>query len=204
MKLCKAISLVFVLLSLSAITINVYAGSVHKWVDAQGVTHYSDQLPDHLSNTSYSVVKQIDVLDTYSASSQNADPQDDYYSVTNQWARMRGERLERKQLQIEKAKQVAAQQPMVPQVVYVNQAEENHSRSAYYPVQKYRQSYGHGLNKTFNSYAGRRNNSTCRLPNSNYSRGFVRSGASFGSSGFRSSRSHSLRSRGSGITLSIR
>ena len=92
------------LLLLSVVTLNAHAGSVHKWVDAQGVTHYSDQLPKSSANTNYNAVKQIDVLDSYSSSSRNSDARDDYYSVTNQWARMREERLERKQLQLEKAK----------------------------------------------------------------------------------------------------
>ena len=72
----KAISLILMLLLLNAVTLNVYAGSVHKWVDAQGVTHYSDQLPETSAKPNFSAVKQIDVLDTYNSSSRNLEHQD--------------------------------------------------------------------------------------------------------------------------------
>ncbi len=203
----KNIPLTLMLLLLSAIALNAHAGSVHKWVDAQGVTHYSDQLPETLAKNNYSAVKQIDVLDTYNSSSSNLEHRDDYYSVTNQWARMREERLERKQLQLEKAKEIArqkaAQQPVVPKVVYVNQAEDERSRNTYYPVYTYgfgHHSYGQKYHKKYNGYAGRRNRATCKLSNSNFSRGYSR----FGSSRSHSSRSHRSKSLSSGLTLSIR
>jgi len=128
------ISPVLMLFLLSAMTINVQAGSVHKWVDAQGVTHYSDQLPKSLASTNYDAVKQIDVLDSYSNSSRYSENQDDYYSISNQWARMKEERLERKQLQLEKAKLKERQKAVAPQIVYVNQAKDDRSRNIYYPA----------------------------------------------------------------------
>ena len=133
---------------LSAITFPVYAGSVHKWVDEQGVTHYSDQLPENISNP----VKQIDISNTHSNSNNN----NDYYSISNQWARMREERLERKQLQLEKAKLKAAQRPVEPQVVYVDQSDEYRSRPVYYPIyyRGYRHRYKH-YNK-HGGYAGKK------------------------------------------------
>jgi len=75
--------------------------------------HYSDQLPENISSSG----KQIDVSKTYD-NTGSADYQEDYYSVTNQWARMREERIERKQFQLEKAKQKAVQKPVIPRVVY--------------------------------------------------------------------------------------
>jgi len=190
MKLFNAISLLLTSLLLYSVMLNVYAGSIHKWVDAQGVTHYSDQLPEFSSEKNNNSVKQIEVLSAYSNSVKQSDISknyhDDYYSVTNQWARMREERIARKQLQIEKAKSKAAQQPVVPQVVYVNQAEEERSRK-YYPVYGFgHRGYGHKIHKKYNNYAGRYNGQTCRLPRSNYSRSYARS------------------SRSSGLTLSIR
>jgi hypothetical protein len=194
MNWCKAIYLILVLLLLSAVTLNVYADSVHKWVDAQGVTHYSDQLPEIMPGASpdknNNSVKQIDVSNTYSNSGRNSGYQDDYYSVTNQWARMREERLERKQLQLEKVKQKAALQPAVPQVVYVNQAKNDRPRN-YYPAYGFGHiGYGHRFHKKYNHYAGMNYGSTCRLPNPNFSRGYARSGNS--------------RSVSSGLTLSVR
>ena len=107
--MCKHLSLCFIPLLLSALTLPVYAGAVYKWVDAQDVTHYPDQLPENISSSG----KQIDVSNTYD-NIGSADYQENYYSVTNQWARVREERIERIQLQLEKA----AQKPVVPRVVY--------------------------------------------------------------------------------------
>jgi len=147
----KCISLFLLPLLLSVVTLPVYASAVHKWVDEQGITHYSDQLPENISNS----VKQIDVSNTY-RNSDSSDYQKDYYSVTNQWARMREERLERKQLQLEKAKLKAAQRSVEPQVVYVNQSDEYLSRPEYYPVyyRGYRHKYKH-YNK-HGGYAGKK------------------------------------------------
>jgi len=150
---------------------------VHKWADAHGVTHYSDQLPEGASNT----VKQIDVSKVY-RNSGSTDYQENYYSVTNQWARMREERLERQQLQLEKAKQKAAQQPVVPQVVYLNQAEEERFRNVYYPANFGHRGHGYKHHKQNNRYAGKKHDgiyssrftsrysgSSCRLPRNGYS-----------------------------------
>ena len=172
----KCISLFLLPLLLSVVTLPVYAGAVHKWVDEQGITHYSDQLPENISNS----VKQIDVSNTY-RNSDSSDYQKDYYSVTNQWARMREERLERKQLQLEKAKQKAAQQPLVPQVVYINQAEEDRSRSVYYPAYfghrgfKHHKKYHHYAGKKHQGiyssrFTGKYSGSSSRLPRNSYSR----------------------------------
>lgn len=192
---CKCIALSLIMLLLAAVTLPVYAGSVHKWVDDQGVTHYSDQAPDNYSDTNSDnnnaeqvEVIRIDFSDAYRTSSY----QDNYYSVTNQWARMKEERIERKQLQLEKAKQKVAQQPVDPQVVFVNQAEES-QRSIYYPAHS---SFGHrggSYTHKYNRYAGKKyydrySGANCELPRS--------------SPGSRY-RSRSL-SGSSGLTLTIR
>ena len=182
MYISKQISPILITLLYCAVTLPVYAGAVHKWVDAQGVTHYSDQLPKGTS----SIVKQIDVSSVYN-NSDSTDYQENYYSVINQWARMREERIERKQLQLEKAKQKAAQKPVVPQVVYFNQAEEERPGNVYYPAYFRHRGYGyrhhkqnnhyagkkHGgiySNKFSNKYFGRYSGSSCRLPRNGYSR----------------------------------
>jgi hypothetical protein len=175
----KNISLILITLLLSAITLPVFAASVHKWVDEQGITHYSDQLPETTTNN----VQLLDVSNTHS----NSEDYGDYYSVTNQWARMREERLERKQSQLEKAKQKAAQQPASPQIVYLNQAEDEQASSVYYPAYLNsfsRRVYGFSQTKRFNHHSGRylRNNygQSCRYPR----KGYTGSGVSrIGSSG---------------------
>ncbi len=173
----KPIPLFLLMLLLFAAAIPVHADSVHKWVDAQGITHYSDQLPDNYSFTSAAAqhvdVTQITITDDY----RTQDYQNDYYSVTNQWARMREERIARKQLQLEKAKQKKSLRSDVPQVVYINPTEESRSNSFYYPVN--RMSLGHrnyGYKQhNYRHFAGKkhfasRNERSCRLPRRGYSR----------------------------------
>ncbi|MEM7401686.1 MAG: DUF4124 domain-containing protein [Pseudomonadota bacterium] len=138
--------------------LTTYAASVHKWVDENGVTHYSDQAPEHY----VAQVDEIKISNNYSQS--NA--QDDYYSVSNQWARMHAERVARKKLQLEKAKLKQSQSEVTPQVVYFNQDEDS-SGQGYYPVfansfgrfgNKY---YSNGFRKSFNNNYNGRN---CKLP----------------------------------------
>lgn len=171
MYISKRISLCFIALLLSTASVPVFAEIVHKWVDAQGVTHYSDQQPEDLSSS----VKQIAVSNIYSTSSRVHNQEEDYYSVTNQWARMRAERIERKQLQLEKKKQ-QAEQLVTPQVVYINQEEER-PRSVYYPAYLGGHSYRNYKNfsrytgaKHTSRYANRYSEASCRLPRNSYSR----------------------------------
>ncbi len=96
----------------------VYAEGVHKWVDENGVTHYSDAAP----NSSATKVTIIEVHATYAAT--NAAEQN-YYSIMNQWMRLHEERIEREKIKLEKAKQKAALQPVAPQVIYVNEPSES-------------------------------------------------------------------------------
>ncbi len=164
---------------LLAVAISVQAGSVHKWVDAQGVTHYSDRLPknDTLADSGSGQVEvtQITISDEY----RSQDYQNDYYSVTNQWARMKEERIARKQLQLEKAKQKASQRPAVPQVVYVNEEQDSRSNGLYFPA--HRVSFGsshrgYGIKRyRYPHYAGKKllgNNygATCELPRRGFSK----------------------------------
>ena len=176
---CKPIVLVTLLLNAFGWA---HAGSVHKWIDESGVTHYSDQAPAPDS----AEVKELIVSDVYSSPSY----EEDYYSVTNQWARMREERLERKKLQIEKAKLKAEQQATQPQVVYIDE-EDDRQGSVYYPAygfghhgfinRHYRRSnhyLGRNINSRFsNRFSGSRGQ-TCRLPRRGSSK-FRKSGLTF-------------------------
>lgn len=73
-----------------------YAVTVHTWKDAQGVTHFSDE-PGPVGTPSNEIV-----LDKIAGQSVQAD---DYYSIANQWQRLKSEkdlaaknRLEKQQL----------------------------------------------------------------------------------------------------------
>ncbi len=162
MYMSKCISLILIALLLSAVLLPVQADTVHKWIDAKGVTHYSDHLPED----TYKSAKQITLSNTYN-NSNRADYREDYYSVTNQWARMREERIERKQRYLDKKKLTAAQQ-VVPQIVYVNQAYEERPRRVYYPAYIGRQVYKH-QNHYSKRYTNNNNVSSCSLSRNYYS-----------------------------------
>ena len=119
---------------------------IHKWVDADGVTHYSDEAPA----TTETPVTLIDVP------ANGADPEavaDDYYSITNQWERMNRERIEREKLNLEKARLEAARQSSAPQVVYVNEPAETRYVIAY-PRLLHRKHGWHRLHRKFGQHHG--------------------------------------------------
>jgi len=89
------------------------AGSVNKWVGADGVTHYSDEAPgaDATDVTSFEVTVSY---------SQPLNVEDDYYSIANQWKRMQAERLAMAKIKLEKARVTAESKP---DVVYVENRE---------------------------------------------------------------------------------
>ena len=78
------------------------AVTVHTWVDAAGVRHYADQPPAAASD-----VEAFEIVD----SAPLADAAADYYSVTNQWARVRAEREAAQARRAEIAAARAAQAP---------------------------------------------------------------------------------------------
>jgi len=100
------------------------ADVVHQWVDADGVTHFSDQLPA----TADVVVETSEFPNEYP---QIADVSSDYYSIANQWQRMKQEREDEEKLKIERAKARAAlqqaQQPPPP-------AQSEHYLPRTYPI----------------------------------------------------------------------
>lgn len=79
------------------------AAVIHKWVDADGVTHYSDAPPA----ASATAVEQIE-LAAPPARGPNYS-QDAYYSIANQWRRMHRERIE-----LEKARAAQAGNAVTP------------------------------------------------------------------------------------------
>lgn len=104
--------------------LTAYAGAVHKWVDADGVTHYSDTAPD-------SPATQVSMIDIAESNSVKTNVDNDYYSIKNQWQRLHKERLEQQKLALEKERQKAALQTTTPEVVYVSESNENRYALAY-------------------------------------------------------------------------
>ena len=90
---------------------------VHKWVDANGITHYSDTPPE-ITPVQLTQIEVPDVVVTADKTTS------DYYSIANQWQRLHRERLERDRLALERAKQEVARQPPEPEVVYVERPYE--------------------------------------------------------------------------------
>lgn len=81
----------------------VFAVTVHTWVDSDGVRHYADEAPAQTATEQF----DIDARDPDAA-------EDDYYSINNQWARVRAEREADAALRLEqqrlRAEQAAARQ----------------------------------------------------------------------------------------------
>jgi len=90
-------------LLLTCLASPLHADLIHKWVDADGVTHYSDEPPADAATTATGI-------ELPAAARRVAQPQNDYYSIDRQWQRMRQERLERDRIALEKARIRAARQ----------------------------------------------------------------------------------------------
>lgn len=82
---------------LCSISISTTAATVHRWVDDQGVTHFSDAPPAEATRE----VKTLELSDDYPAA---ADTRTNYYSIANQWERMRIEREQKTRVDLEKAR----------------------------------------------------------------------------------------------------
>ena len=68
----------------------------YRWVDQEGVTHFSDT-PPPADNTSRPGVESIALADFPAV----ADPAADYYSIVNQWKRLREELADQQKLVLE-------------------------------------------------------------------------------------------------------
>lgn len=136
----------------------VTAGVVHKWIDADGVTHYSDTPPE----IETVAATRIELPETVIHSKAGASG---YYSIANQWQRLHRERLERDKLALEQARQKAIQSAQTPAIVYLERAPDASRQVTYlrspYPRRGYYRShhvsgrhYRHGKLKS--GYAKRR------------------------------------------------
>ncbi len=79
---------------------------VHKWVDADGVTHFSDEPPT-------GIALEVDTVEFNGNLPPPVDTRDDYYSIANQWKRMREEREAKTRLRLEWARIRADASPEV-------------------------------------------------------------------------------------------
>jgi hypothetical protein len=75
-------------------------GVAYRWVDADGVTHFSDT-PPAADNAVSGSVESLNLVQDHSAP---VDPATDYYSIINQWKRMRAERIESEKLALQQEK----------------------------------------------------------------------------------------------------
>jgi hypothetical protein len=74
------------------------ATTIHKWVDDQGITHYSDAAP---SSPGASVTR-LEISNADTTKTRFSMPSDHYYSIANQWQRLQQERLQQQQLELQK------------------------------------------------------------------------------------------------------
>ena len=142
----------WIFLLLCSISCRAVATTIHSWVDDDGVTHFSDGPPaGKIDDTT--VVELDDKFPPV------PDTQADYYSIANQWKRMREEREAKDQLSLEKARirseqsaaLVSAEPPPVEQSGY----------GGYYPIYGFP---GHNVHRHPGQYPDDRNNTFRRGP----------------------------------------
>jgi hypothetical protein len=90
----------FILGSLVILPLSLAAADdlAYKWVDADGVTNFSDTPPVSVNN----VVEEVEPIALPGGYKIVNDPAGDYYSIDNQWKRLNAERLEREKLAMER------------------------------------------------------------------------------------------------------
>jgi hypothetical protein len=98
----------------------VFAISVFQWVDAEGVTHFSEETPSNNLPT-----KQLSHYELAENYPQGQAPEEDYFSIVNQWKRTNDERESRMKLK-QANKQTTHFEPQQAQ-----------PRATYQPTQRY-------------------------------------------------------------------
>jgi len=88
------------------------AATIYKWVDQNGATHYSDHAPDLPVNA----VTRIDIDEQGRAVDPLKNTSENFYSIANQWQRVNQERLQRQQLELQRAAARAATRVETPTV----------------------------------------------------------------------------------------
>lgn len=131
---------------LGCLLLPAHAAVVHKWIDADGITHYSDVAPGP-------AITDVSMIDVPTGKSDTTDVKDDYYSIKNQWQRVYKERLERQKLELERDRQKAALQSTTPQVVYINESSDKRYAVTY--LGRFHHRYRHGgLRKRHHRHRG--------------------------------------------------
>jgi hypothetical protein len=86
---------ILTILLLCSMCVVINAGTVHRWTDSHGVTHFSDTVPA-------SAPIGISTLELDNNYPPLSDGVSNYYSIANQWARMRKEREAKNELSLVK------------------------------------------------------------------------------------------------------
>jgi len=120
----RSIALLIIAILMNSVLLSAYAANVYKWVDAKGITHYSDEEPAPSTT-------QVTLIDVPATQSVTVNAENDYYSIANQWMRLHEELIKQEKIKLEKAKQKAALQPVAPQVIYINEPNANRYVVAY-------------------------------------------------------------------------
>lgn len=139
------------LVLVGCVLLPAHATVVHKWIDADGVTHYSDEAPGP-------AVTDVSMINVPVGNSDKTDAKNDYYSIKNQWQRVYKERLERQKLELERKRQKAALQSTTPQVVYINESSDKRY-AVVYPGRfhhRYRHGRLHKRHKRHRGFTGKR------------------------------------------------
>ena len=119
---CKP--LIWSFLLLCSISFSAPATTIHSWVDADGITHFSDAPP--APGIDGATIVELD--DNYPPL---PDTKADYYSIANQWNRMREEREAKNKLNLEKARLRAEQSAAL---AYAEPPSEQRNYGGYYPI----------------------------------------------------------------------
>jgi hypothetical protein len=138
----------------------VQAATIHKWVDERGVTHYSDKAPADPEAS----VTRLDISTGERDRTAPAASSDHYYSIANQWQRMNQERLQRQQLELQRAA-LAVERRAAPQPTI----DKSESRTRYVVAYPYRYNRFHRRHrhhgKTPRHQPSRRNLGSFPAPN---------------------------------------
>ena len=141
---------------LCSIGLSVPAATVHRWVDEHGVTHFSDAPP----SGDVDDVKTLELSDDFPAA---PDTRTNYYSIANQWERMREERDEKTRVELQKARIRAEKAAAVAYSEPAAEAPERRYYPTYFPLSADRHRphrrpyYGHNDSPRTRPYESTRN-----------------------------------------------
>ena len=123
MKFLTVFNLAFSLGVFALMTATAQSQELYKWVDAEGVTHYGDSLPEQ------SVAHQSFKFTPY----EQVAVESDYYSIQNQLKRLQERRAAELKQKQQRAEINALKVPAQPEVVITPQPEQKYYAPAYFP-----------------------------------------------------------------------